>query len=379
MRRWRGVIIRYETVLRVNKKVREGTNTSTFVPKWNPNTSHIYFEENTWRKHGYLMPLVTLKTRPCHWFLHGGGCTTCGYNLVADLKQEVTKEQLLTQTHYFTRLLPFSTFPFITLTSCGSFLDSREIDDETRLEILKILDDKGYNHVNFESRPEFLRNKERLQRLHDVFHGSLSVGIGLESSNDYVRRFSINKGYTTRVFTKAIKALKESEITYDAYVLCGKPFLSPREDIEDSIETIEYAFEKGCEWVILMTANLQPHTLVYFMHQHGLYSLPKLWTTLEIMKRLPSTLRKNVILKGIDKALPQPLKFASNCEYCTASIVDAHIQWNFTSDYSFIEDVLDSCECKQEWEQNLDDGMEMEERVEKYYHKLCELLGIPFT
>jgi radical SAM enzyme (TIGR01210 family) len=324
------------------------------------------------------MPLVTLKTRPCHWFLHGGGCTTCGYNLVADLNQEITKEHLLTQTRYFTRLLPSSSFPFITLTSCGSFMDPGEIDDETRLEIFTILDDKGYSHINFESRPEFLRDTQRLQRLHEAFHGSLSVGIGLESSNDYVRKFCVNKGYTTRVFKEATRALNESEITYDAYILCGKPFLSPREDIEDAIKSIKFAFESGCQWVILMTANLQRHTLVYFMHEHGIYSLPKLWTTLEIMRRLPSHIRKNVILKGIDKALPHPLEFASNCEYCTASIVDAHIQWNLTQDYSFIEDVLDSCQCKQEWEQTLDDGMKMEQRVEKYYRILCNLLDIPF-
>jgi radical SAM enzyme (TIGR01210 family) len=324
------------------------------------------------------MPLVTMKTRPCHWFLYGGGCTTCGYNLVSDLKREVTKEHLINQAHYLTRILPSSGFPFITLTSCGSFMDPREIDDETRLEILRICDSEGYHHLNFESRPEFLRSKKRLQRLHEAFHGSLSVGIGLESSSNFVRRFCVNKGYTTRVFVEATESLTQAGITYDAYVLCGKPFLSPREDIDDSINSIKFAFEKGCQWVILMTANLQPHTLAHFMHQHGLYSLPKLWSTLEIMRRLPSSLRKNVILKGIDKALPSPIQFATNCEYCTASVVDAHIQWNLTSDYSFLEEVLDSCECKKEWEENLDDGMEMKERVEKYYRILCDLLEIPF-
>ena len=113
--RWRGVIIRYETVLRVNKKVREDMSSSKFIPKWNPNTCNIYLEENTWRKHGYLMPLVTLKTTPCHWFLHGGGCTTCGYNLVADLKHEVTRGQLLNQIHYLIKVLPSSSFPCLHL------------------------------------------------------------------------------------------------------------------------------------------------------------------------------------------------------------------------------------------------------------------------
>lgn len=353
-------------------------SSSKFKPKWNPNVCNVYFEENTWKKHGYLMPLAVMKTRPCHWFLRGGGCTTCGYNLAAALDHEVTKEQLLNQVEYLTEILPSSAFPFITLTSAGSFMDSREIDDETRLEILRMLDSRGYSHLNFESRPNDLTNKERLQRLQEAFHGGISVGMGLESSSDFVRRFCVNKGYTTRVFVEAIKSLKESGISYDAYVLCGKPFLSPKEDIEDSVESIKFAFEKGCYWVILMTTNLQPHTLTYFMQKHGLYSLPKLWTPLEIMRRLPSALRKRVILKGIDKAVPYPLEFASNCEDCTAGVVNAHRQWNLTLDYSFIEEVLDSCECKQEWEQHLDDSMGMEERVEKYYRILCKLLEIPF-
>ncbi|MGD2248128.1 MAG: hypothetical protein PVF58_06950 [Candidatus Methanofastidiosia archaeon] len=351
---------------------------SKYKPKWDPNTCNVYFEENTWRNHGYLMPLAVMKTRPCHWFLHGGGCSTCGYNLAAALNCDVTKEQLLNQVHHLTKILPPSAFPFITLTSAGSFMDSREIADEIRLEILRILDDKEYCHLNFESRPDVLQKRERLQNLHEAFNGSISVGMGLESSSDYIRKFSINKGYTTRTFIKATKSLKENDISYDAYVLCGKPFLSPKEDIEDAVKSIKFAFDKGCRWVILMTTNLQPHTLTYFMKKHGLYSLPKLWTPLEILRRLPGTLRKNVMLKGIDKAVPHPIKFATNCKYCTSGIVNAQRQWNLTQDYSFIENVLDSCECKKEWEQNLDDGMETKERVEKYYKILCDLLDIPF-
>lgn len=363
----------------INKTLKENIGSSHFLPQWNPDICSFYFEENTWKEHGYLMPLVILKTRPCQWYSKGGGCTTCGYNLLAAIDNEITKKNLFNQVNYLTKVLPSSRFPFITLTSCGSFMDSSEIDDNTRLEILKILNKRGYKHINFESRPNVLRNEERLQNLHKVFDGDISVGIGLESSNDYIRRFCINKGYETKVFLEAVKALQHNDISYDAYILCGKPFLSPQEDIEDCVNSIKFAFNKGCYWVILMTANLQPHSLTYFMNNHGLYSLPKLWTPLEILRRLPATMRKRVILKGIDKALPHPLKFATNCKYCTSSIVDAQRQWNLTFDYSFIESVLDSCECKEEWENTLHDGIEMEERVEKYYRIMSKLLGIHFT
>jgi radical SAM enzyme (TIGR01210 family) len=351
---------------------------SRSIPPWNPHICNFYFEENTWNGKGYVMPLIVMKTYPCQWLVKGGGCATCGYNLVAALEQEVTPRQLLDQVDFVTKTLPASHFPFITLTSSGSFMDQREIDDKTRLKILNLLDSEGYEHLNFESRPDVLRDEERLQKLHEAFRGSISVGIGLESRSDFVRRFCLNKGYTTRVFEEAVRTLKKSGISYDAYVLCGKPFLSPREDIEDALTTIKFAFDKGCKWAIIMVANLQPYTLVYFMREQGLYSLPKLWTPLEIIRRLPKSLKKRIILKGIDKALPYPLAFASNCNYCTSTIVNAQRLWNLTQDYQFLEEVMDSCECKREWEQELDDGIDMKERTRAYYKTLCELLEIPF-
>lgn len=356
----------HKTVVEVMKEIRVQYD-EVELPSWGPDTCNIYFEENQYKGKGYNMPLITLKTKPCKWLLNGGGCTSCNYNFVSALYHQVTSENLINQAKNALEKVPPSRYPFVTLTSAGSFMSQYEIDDETRFKILRMFSEAGVEHLNFESRAEFLVDPKRLAKLHDAFSGTLSVGIGLESSNDFVRRFCINKGLALQTFLKGIEALKESDISFDVYVLVGKPFLSPHEDIEDAVTTINFAFDHGAEWVILMVANLQPYTLSYWMHQHKLYQLPKLWSPLAVLEALSEEKRKKVLLKGIDRALPTPKRFASNCEKCTQRVVDAHIQWNLTGDYEVLSRINNGCGCKEEWLNSLDDGFQMQERVEKYY------------
>ncbi len=206
------------------KKIRNGMYENIIFPIDDANKCNIYFEENRYLGKPYNMPLITLRTRPCHWLTASGGCTTCGYNLVASLKNEISPDNLINQLNWALEQIDSITYPFITLTSAGSFMDKVEIDDYLRLKMLDILSQRGFKHLNFESRPEFLINSERLSKLHNHFSGSISVGIGLESSDDFIRQSCLNKGYSLKVFLKAIDTLKKNNISFDTYVLLGLNF-----------------------------------------------------------------------------------------------------------------------------------------------------------
>lgn len=362
-----------ELVMRIMKRIRAQPQ-NVLMPEWEPDTCNIYFEEARLDGRPYLAPLVILKTNPCHWLRTGGGCTMCNYTLVAALEHDVTSDNILNQVRFAIRsLTPIDQYPLWLLASGGSFMDSEEICDDTRVEIMKLLSKVGVKGVGFESRPEYLTDTSRLRRLRTAFKGEISAGIGLESSDDFIRQFCINKGYRLRTYEKAILALDQCDIKHYAYVLLGKPFLSASEDVEDAVKTIRFALARGANMIILMVTNLQLGTLTHWLWQSGLYELPKLWAPLKVLGRLSPDERQKVAIKGVDKAVPTPLEFAQNCERCTPQVIDAIIQWNYSGDYRMIESVQECCSCKREWLSKTDE-QPLQMRVEAHYDRISKEL-----
>lgn len=328
--------------------------------------SDIYFEESRMDDNStILMPLIALKSSPCSWLKNCGGCTTCGYQLAASLSQIPTDENLIHQTEHAIKRLPANTYPLITFNGAGNLLDPAEIGDDIREELLKMLKMAGYKEFNFESRPEYVLSEKRLQQLKKYFD-IVSVGIGLESKNDYIRNNVIHKGTKLNTYLSAIKTLNKYNIDGDVYIQIGKPFLSAKEDIEDAVETATFAFENGFTRVFLMTCNIQPSTLTHYMWKEGLYKPPMLWSAIEVIKRLPEKYRSNAYVKGFNRAIPTPMELPQNCPKCTGEVADKLIHWNLTGDYGFIEE-MPKCDCQEKFKKLLDEKADkaLEERVEE--------------
>ena len=340
----------------------------------------IYFEESRLNDKPYLLPLCILRTKPCFWIREGGGCAVCGYNLNTNVDHEFCEQDLLDQVKYITDHLSSQTYPFITVTSTGSFLDTKEVSDDTRRKILVNLKNAGFKYFNFECRPEFLLNKDKLREIVEIFPDGASVGIGLESSNDLVRNSCLNKGFKMQTFLNAAKACAETKVSYDTYILYGKPFLTERDNIKDAIDTIKFSFEHGATYAILMIANMQPYTLSHWLWKRGLYRLPKLWGIFDVFDALPKEYRSRIIVKGMNRAVPSPLFFSSNCEKCTPAITDAINFWNLTADEYHLENVREICTCKAEWKAELNrDEESLPDRIRKMYDLLSrELFSQPF-
>jgi len=251
--------------------------------------------------------------------------------------------------------------PYLHLTSSGSFLDPDEIDEETLIEILRIIKKNNVEVLSTESRPEFVLNEQRLETMRENFNGSISIGIGLESSNDFIRNFCINKGFGTKAFMQAVDILKKHDITFHSYILLGKPFLSTYEDIEDTLRTIRLTISLG-GIAIVRLVNLQAHTLVHWLWERNMYALPRLWSALRVLEDLTPTERSKVWIKGIDKDMPPAIAYAMNCEECTSTVHNALVGWNITRDYHIIKQIIDCCDCKIGWEKTLEEPSERNEK-----------------
>jgi len=339
----------------------------------NLNKPDIYFEETRRVDNSHcLMPLVALKTNPCRWLATCGGCSMCGYQLAASLSKKPTRNNLINQTKYTIKTVPSSIYPLITFNSAGSFLDPNEISDELRPVLLGMLKKEGYEEFNFECRPEFLLVEKRVSQLKKYFD-IVSVGIGLESSNDFIRNECIHKGTQLDTYIKAGKLLNRYNIDYDAYIQLGKPFLTTKEDVEDAVKTAKFAFKHGFTRVFLMLCNIQPTTLTYLLWKRGKFKPPMLWSAIEVLKRLPKEHRSKAYVKGFNRAVPTPLEFPQNCPKCNSQVADKLIHWNLTGDFNHIK-TMPKCECIKEFEKKMKDKPKKDLRqrvatIKKYVQK----------
>jgi radical SAM enzyme (TIGR01210 family) len=353
-----------------------------------PFRADIYYEEV--RLHSsedpiqgpYVMPLVTLRTNPCRWSARAG-CVMCGYHLGAN-RDPVTDEHLLAQTEDAIRRLNPNVYPALVFTSNGSFLDRAEVSDEVRPKLLERLREAGFRFLVVETRPEYI-TPERLRDMGRAFspgdHAGrlpISVSFGLESVNDFIQQYCINKGRRREDYVEAFDLLRAECFSYDCYVLLGKPFLTAQEDVADAIETIRFAVDHGSEYCFVMVTNLVDYGLTGYLHDRGRYRLPSLWRAVKLLEQLPDRYRRAVQIKGISHAPVPPLRYARSCELCTEHVKGSINFWNQTGEFEHIR-AIHPCGCRDqfrrdEWGQV--DRLPVPERVLHEYQRLAAELGV---
>ena len=352
----------------------------------------FYFEEVRLQHHndpqqgGYIMPLVTLKTRPCRWAVHSG-CSMCGFFHGATYKPATDKELVEQTLATISRLDP-KLYPVIVFTSNGSFFDPLEVSDYIRPVLIGKLFESGYKFIVTETRPDFL-TKDRLEKIAILLHEKrsivdqkipFSISFGLESVNELILNFCINKGQTVSKYLSSIHLLRKFDFSFDCYVLLGKTFLSAIEDVQDSITTIKFAVDNGADYVFVMVTNLMPGTLNAYLEQKDRYKLPSLWRVVTLLKALPPSYRKHVLIKGIRHAPVQPIKYATTCTKCE-NVVRSKIDfWNLTGDFNHILDIP-HCSCQdifyaEEWQENTN-LPPLRETLLSQYTLLAEDFDIP--
>ncbi len=202
------------------------------------------------------------------------------------------------------------------------------------------------------------------------------VGIGLETARDDWRALCMNKGCKTSIYLEVIGSLRELDISYSNHVLLGMPFLTPKEAIEDAVATIRFSFAVGAEQVILMVANLQSNTLTNWLWKRRLYDLPKLWAPLQVLAMLEPDERSRIVIKGIDKMIPEPLAYAKNCPKCTAEVCRLIERWNETRDYGVIQKALTFCDCRKAWLREMEEASDESTWGREIYQRIMTELGL---
>ncbi len=119
----------------------------------------------------------------------------------------------------------FKNHPVLCLYNMGSFLNDYEIPSKARKEILEIINkNKDIKKITLESRPEYV-TKEHLEELKKLIPNKMiEIGMGLESSDDFVREVIINKGNILKDFKRTVKLIRVNKLNSLAYIQVKPPF-----------------------------------------------------------------------------------------------------------------------------------------------------------
>ncbi|MBD3406210.1 MAG: TIGR01210 family radical SAM protein [Candidatus Lokiarchaeota archaeon] len=292
---------------------------------------------------------IVLSTVGCsHASSESGGCTMCSY-LLDGTEEPPTSEQIVHQFQTAMHAVDDKESPIsVKLYTSGSFLDSREVSDSARSEILqKISEDDRVEQVVIESRPEYV-NDSLMSDIRCILGDRIvEIGIGLESISDSIRSICINKGFTLDDFTKALETCKEYNIGIRAYVLVKPPFLTERDALLDSVSTIVKAAELGVSTVSVNPVNVQSYTLVEKLWRARDYRPPWLWTVVEILKQAREAVDSQVTIV-CDPVAAGKSRGTHNCGDCDTSFVKAIRSFSLEQNPIVFGSL--SCDCKREWQ-----------------------------
>ncbi len=232
----------------------------------------------------------------------------------------------------------------VKIFTSGSFLDDGEIPPLTRNKmLLRLGADARVKKVIAETRPEYV-TEEKVSESLAALGKPFEVAMGLETSNDMVRKDCINKGFTFSDFIKASRVALMEGATVKAYLLLKPLFLSEGAAINDIVRSInDTAPFAGTISVNL--CNVQKGTLVDEMFERGDYRPPWLWSAVEVLKKGKESNPDITIMS--DPVAAGSARGPHNCTKCDKDVAEAIRIFSLKQDTG-VFDGLD-CECRELW------------------------------
>jgi len=308
-----------------------------------------WVEEEVLRGEETKALVIIFSTVGCY-FAETSGCSMCGYtNESITAKPKI--EEINRQFDYAMKKYSPQTKVLKIFTS-GSFFDKREIPEEAQYEILGRAKEK-FSKIIVETRSEFV-NENMLLKAKDK-GGNVEIAIGLESSNDNVLRYSVNKGSSFMQFKNACMVANKVGVSVKAYVIVKPPFLTEREGYYDAYCTVKDVCEiENISTISFNPVNVQSYTLVERMYSRGEYRPPWLWTVAKVLLDSKKVVGERIRLISSPTA-GGTSRGAYNCDKCNSKVLESIRRFSLKQDMEILEKVFEEgCECLESWKDILD-------------------------
>lgn len=222
-----------------------------------------------------------------------GSCIMCDYGQVR--KENLSKEDI--QNIMKEIITSLDEFPkVLLLNTLGSVLDFSEMPVENLKILLEEISKIDIPVIIFET--HYLTINEEVLKLikEKLPNKEIVIELGLESSNKDVRENCLNKYIDNEIFKRKINLIKSFEIGVEANVIFGTPFLNKEEQINDTINTINWCMENGFDKINFFPINIKPNTLLYKLYEDGKYSPIYHKDIIECLLKLPKNFLNHIYL-----------------------------------------------------------------------------------
>ena len=274
--------------------------------------------------------VMIMRTNGCCW-VKSGGCTMCGYKEAS--LGGVTEEDLLSQLDQ--SLSRYKDEPFVKIYTSGSFLDDNEVPPSVRARIFEAF--AGCERILFESRPEFITE----ETLKDV-PKTVTVALGLESSDPEVLRTAVHKGFTPDDIKRAGTLLKSLGYGVRTYLLLKTPFMTEKAAIDDAVRSARFA-DPFSDEISVNPLNVQRGTYVERLWKRGDFRSPWIWSLMEVFRQLSGTVDSRVMSSPSGGGASRGVH---NCGSCDQKALDAVERFSYSQD---VRDLDVTCECQAKW------------------------------
>lgn len=281
---------------------------------------------------------IIFQTSGCCW----NNCTMCGY-VYDSARSPPSHDDLMKQFEHAMSRCKDEEF-IVKIFTSGSFLDDSEIGPATRVEMLsRLRENDRVKKVIAETRPEYVTD-EKLAEAREALGKRFEVAMGLETSNDLIRKDCINKGFSFSDFTGASEVAKKNDVTVKAYLMQKPPFLSEGIAMNDMINSINDA-APFARTISMNLCNVQKGTLVDEMFERGDYRPPWLWSAVEALRVGKESSPETVIMS--DPVGAGSMRGPHNCGKCDNDVAEAIRIFSVTQDTAVFKNL--DCDCKELW------------------------------
>jgi radical SAM enzyme (TIGR01210 family) len=224
----------------------------------------------------------------------------------------------------------------IKIYTSGSFLDPREMPLKARDRILDMIQACDVDRLVVESRPQYITSESSGALLSRV---QTEFAIGLETSNDLIRKHAIDKGFTFQEFVTASHVVHELGGLVKAYLLLKPPLLSEAEAMRDAISSAKEA-RSYADTLSLNLCNVQRDTLLEQLWKRGGYRPPWLWSAVEVLRKVERAVICDPVGAGSKRG-------PHNCGRCDTSVAEAIRRHNLSQDPAIFDSL--NCDCREAW------------------------------
>jgi radical SAM enzyme (TIGR01210 family) len=290
------------------------------------------------------------------------------------LRLHFTPGDFLQQFHSAFQDDSIDSYQLISVYNSGNWFANREMPAAARQGIYQIIAQSQCEGIMVESLPQFITPQAIAEAKAFLGNKRLFVGIGLQSADDLVRTICINTTCTKEQFERASSLLRENGYTPKVYLMVKPPFLTEREAVAETIQSIQYVADLGYSDVTICPTRIAPHTIVAELAKRGMFTSPSLWTIVDILKEASSRCNIRIACLDIDGQDSDTI-YPRTCASCTPVLLEALERFNVERDLSLIMALDCSCREKHLEDMEVIDDRPLPERVHTFLEEYSADLG----